>query len=528
VTADEFDVIVIGAGVTGLYSLYRLRELGLSVQVYEHGSGVGGTWYWNRYPGARFDSESYTYAFSFSKELLEEWNWSEQYAAQPETERYLNYVTDRFDLRRHIRFNSRVTSAAFDQADDRWTVQLANGPTARARFVITAVGGLSAQYVPAFEGIDSFEGEWCHTGKWPKGGIDLGGKRVAVVGTGATAVQVTPEIAKRAAQLFIFQRTPNYCVPLRNRPIEPETMASIKARYDQIFKMCDATGNSFMHLPDPRSAMDVSPSERHAQFERLWAEPGFKKFLSNFSDVMKPGPANQEYAEFVRGKIRERVGDPILAQKLVPTDHPFGSKRVPCESGYYEVFEQDNVSLVDVREDPILHITPRGLKTAKREYPVDVLVFATGYDYVTGALDQMDIHGLGGLTLKQKYSEGVRSYLGIQSVGFPNFFTINAVSTGNFVRGLEPQVDWLGECICYVRSRGYRRISPTLEAEEGWTQHVLEAGANSILTKTSSWFVGANIPGKPRFLLITPDTAPVMREKRAAIAANGYEGFELQ
>jgi cation diffusion facilitator CzcD-associated flavoprotein CzcO len=528
VDLEQFDVIVIGAGVTGLYTLYRLRELGLSVRVYEEGGGVGGTWYWNRYPGARFDSESYTYGYSFSGELLQEWDWSEHYSGQPETERYFNFVADKFDLRRDIRFHSRVVSAVFDSADDRWQVELDDGHKARAQFLITAVGGLSARYIPNFEGLETFQGQWCHTGNWPKEGIELAGKRVGVIGTGATGVQVIPEIAKVASHLTVFQRTPNYCVPLRNGPIDPETQRWIKASFPEIFRRCDETGNSFMHQFDPRSAMEVSKDERLEQFERLWAESGFRKFLANFQDVMKPGPANEEYAKFVRQKIGERVKDPVLAEKLIPRDHIFGSKRVPCESGYYEVFNQDNVLLVDVRENPIALITPSGVKTAGAEYRLDVLIFATGYDYVTGALEQIEIGGLGGRTLADKWAGGMRTYMGIQCEGFPNLFTINAVSTGNFVRGVEPLVDWMADCICYVRTHGFRRISPTPESEAAWMQHVHESSAGSLLTKTDSWFVGANIPGKPRVLLISPDPAPTMRAKRAAIAASGYEGFQLE
>jgi cation diffusion facilitator CzcD-associated flavoprotein CzcO len=525
---EQFDVMIIGAGVTGLYALYRLRTLGLSVRVFEDGGGVGGTWYWNRYPGARFDSESYTYGYSFSEELLQEWDWKEHYAAQPETERYLNYMADKFDLRRNIRFHSRVVSVVLDESVDQWQVYLADGHQARAQFVITAVGSLSAYYIPDFEGIDSFQGTWCHTGRWPAEGMDLAGKRVGVIGTGATGVQLITEIAKEVGHLTVFQRTANYCAPLRNGPIAPETQRQIKASYPEIFQKCNETAGSFVHQFDPRSALEVSPEERLEQYERLWAEPGFKKWLANFYDIMMPGPANEDYAAFVRQKIRERVKDPVVAEKLVPKDHMFGSKRLPCESGYYEVFNQDNVLLVDVREAPIERITPTGVKTRAAEYDLDVIIFATGYDAVTGALARIDIRGEGGQTLKDKFAEGPRTYMGIQSVGFPNFFTINAASVGNFVRAAEPLVDWVSDCICYVREHQFRRIVPTPEAEAAWTQHVVEAGAKILRTQANSWFVGANIPGKARFLLTSPDSAPVMRAKRAEVAAKGYAGFLLQ
>jgi cation diffusion facilitator CzcD-associated flavoprotein CzcO len=524
---EKFDAIIIGAGVTGLYALYRLRECGLSVRAFEAGGGVGGTWYWNRYPGCRFDSESYTYGYSFSEELLQEWDWKELYSGQPENERYLNYVADKFDLRQHIRLNSRVASAVFDEGEGLWQVELEDDYRARAQFLITAVGILSAGYIPDFEGIDSFKGYWCHTGRWPAEGMDLVGKRVGVIGTGATGVQLITEIAKEVGHLTVFQRTANYCAPLRNRPIDDETQREIKANYPEIFKKCNETAGSFIHDFDRRSALAVPPEERLEQYERLWTEPGFKKWLSNFYDVMIPGEANEDYAEFVRDKIRERVKDPVVAEKLVPKDHMFGSKRLPCESGYYEVYNQDNVLLVDVREAPIKRITPRGVKTTNAEYDLDVLIFATGYDAVTGSLNRIDIHGEGGQTLKDKFVQGPRTYMGISSAGFPNLFTINAASVGNFVRAAEPLVDWVSDCIRYVRENGFTRISATPEAEAEWTKHVAEAGAKILRTQANSWFVGANIPGKARFLLTSPDTAPAMRAKRAEVAAKGYEEFEL-
>ena len=525
---EQFDVIVIGAGVTGLYALYRLRGLGFSVQVFEHGSGVGGTWYWNRYPGARFDSESYTYGYSFSEELLQEWDWKELYSGQPENERYLNYVADKFNLRPHIQLNARVSSAVYSESENRWHVRTEDGRQAKGQFLVTAVGLLSAHYVPEFEGLDSYEGRWCHTGRWPKEGMDLAGKRVGVVGTGATAVQLITEIAKEVGHLTVFQRTANYCAPLRNREIDPEMQREIKANFPEIFRKCLETPGSFMHEFDPRSALDVSPEERLAQYENLWAEPGFKKWLSNFYDVMMPGEANEDYAEFVRNKIRERVHDPVVAEMLVPKDHMFGSKRLPCESGYYEVYNQDNVLLVDVREAPIERITPKGLKTAKQEYELDVIIFATGYDAVTGSLNRIEIRGEGGETLKDKFAGGPRTYMGIQSAGFPNLFTVNAASVGNFVRAAEPLVDWVCEALRHVRENEYARISATPEAEDEWVRHVNEAGAAILRTKADSWFVGANIPGKARALLTAPDSAPAMRAKRAEVAANGYEGFALE
>ena len=525
---DEFDVIIIGAGVTGLYQLYRLRELGFSVRVLEDASGVGGTWYWNRYPGARFDSESYSYAYSFSKELLEEWDWKEHYSGQPENERYLNYVADKFDLRKHIQFNARVASAIYDESSKYWQVEIEDGRKARGRFVITAVGILSAHYIPNFEGLDTYQGAWCHTGRWPKEGMDLAGKRVGVVGTGASAVQLIPEIAGEVEQLTVFQRTANYCAPLRNSQIDDEWQRRIKDSYPDIFQKCSETPGAFVHEFDPRSAWDVSDEERLAQYEQLWAEPGFKKWLSNFYDIMMPGAANEDYGAFVRNKIRERVHDPEVAEMLVPKDHPFGSKRLPLESGYYDAFNRDNVLLVDVRNAPIERITPTGLKTIDAEYELDVIIFATGYDAVTGPLNRINIIGEGGQLLRDKYAEGPRSYMGIQSAGFPNLFTINSASVGNFVRGSESIVEWVTDCIRYMRENEYIRIEPTPQAEDGWREHVIEASQNTLRTQANSWFVGANIPGKARMLLTSPDSAPVMRARRAEVAANGYEGFTME
>ena len=525
---EEYDVLIIGAGVTGLYSLYRFRNLGFSCKSFEDASGVGGTWYWNRYPGARFDSESYTYGYSFSEELLQEWHWKELYSGQPENERYLNYVADKFDLRRHIRFNSRVESCVYDEDANRWELTMQDGHKARGQFLITAVGLLSAHYVPDFEGIHDFKGPWFHTGRWPKEGIDLAGKRVGVVGTGATAVQLITEIAREVGHLTVFQRTANYCAPLRNRPITAEEQEEIRARYPEIFEKCLETAGSFMHEFDKRSAFSVSEEERVEFYESLWQEPGFKKWLSNFYDVMMPGPANEDYAEFFRNKIRERVKDPVVAEMLTPKDHMFGSKRLPCESGYYEVYNQDNVLLVDVKKAPIQRITENGIQTADAHYEVDVIIYATGYDAVTGSLSRMHIQGENGLTLQEKFTEGPRTFMGISSVGFPNLFTINAASVGNFVRAAEPLVEWISNCIAYVRDNGYQRIQPSQKSEDEWTQHMIDGGQNILRTQADSWFVGANIPGKARFLLTAPDTAPQMRARRAEIANSGYAGFSLE
>jgi cation diffusion facilitator CzcD-associated flavoprotein CzcO len=526
---EEFDAIVIGAGVTGLYALYRLRERGFSVRLYDDAPGVGGTWYWNRYPGARFDSESYTYAYSFCPELVEDWSWQEHYASQPEIERYLNHVVDRFALRPHLRLSSRVASAVYLPESERWEVSVDGAAPARARFLLTAVGILSAHYVPDIEGLSDFAGVWCHTGRWPAGEVELAGKRVAVIGTGSTGVQIVPEIVDEVGHLTVFQRTPNYCVPLRNRPIEPEELQQIRATYPDILQACDESPGGFMYRFDPRSAMDVPREERMAQHERLWLEPGFKKWLANFYDVMIAGPANDEYSEFLREKIRARVHDAAVADRLIPKDHMFSSKRPPCESGYYDVFNRPNVRLVDVREDPIERITPTGIATRHATFDFDVIIFATGYDAVTGALDRIEIRGDGGETLKEKFRAGPRTYMGMQSVGFPNLFTLNAAQPGgNYVRVVEPIVDWVVELLDHMRHNALTRIAPTPEAEEEWTQHVLAASvAKTLRTGADTWLLGANIPGKARVLLSPPDSALELRKRRSQIARDGYTGFVL-
>ena len=529
---SRFDAIVIGAGIAGMYQLYLLRELGLSVRVYETGSDVGGTWYWNRYPGARFDSESYTYGYSFSEELLQEWEWSEHFAAQPETLRYCEYVADKFDVRRDIQFNTRVVAAAYDETENCWGIETDHGERVRARFLITAVGVLSASYIPDFEDIDSFEGEAWHTSLWPHEPVDFNGKRVGVIGTGATAVQLIPEVAKSVGHLTVFQRTANYCVPAGNGPIDPETQREIKASYPEIFKRCRETFGAFLHDFDTRSALDVPHEERQALYEELYPQPGFGMWLGNFYDIMTNNEANETVAEFVRNKIRERVKDPAVAEMLAPKDHAFGTKRVPLEHSYYEVYNQDNVLLVDIRESPIERITPQGVKTQDAEYEFDVIIYATGFDAITGALNRIDIRGEGGRALKDKWADGPRTYLGLQSAGFPNLFTIAGPHNGgtfcNVPRCLEQNVEWVTECIRYMRENDFKCIEATTEAEDAWTQHVYEIVEDTLIPQTGSWFMGANIPGKKRTFLMYAGGSPLYREKCEQVVANGYDGFTLE
>jgi cation diffusion facilitator CzcD-associated flavoprotein CzcO len=525
---EELDAIVIGAGVTGLYQLYRLLQLGINARIYEGGGGIGGTWYWNRYPGARFDSESYTYGYGFSEELLQEWDWKEHFSGQPENERYLNFVADKFDLRPHIRFNALINSARFDEGANRWEIETEDGQRARAQFVIAAVGILSATHMPDIPGIESFGGDSFHTSRWPQQPVDFTGKRVGVVGTGATAVQLIPEIAKEVGHLTVFQRTPNYCAPLRNSPIDDETQKKIKASYPEIFKRCRETFAGFVHDFDPRSTLEVTPEEREAHYEEIWAQPGFKKWFGNFHDIMTNREANEFYCEFVRKKIRERVNDPVVGELLCPKDHHFGAKRIPLETNYYETYNRDNVLLVDVREAPIERITPTGVRTKAAEYELDIIIFATGFDAVTGELTRMDIRGVGGETIRDRWAEGPRTYMGLQTSGFPNFFIANGAVFCNFPRCAEITAEFVSDCIGHMRENGLERIEATPQAEEAWTEHADSLVEDLLTSDVNSWFFGSNIPGKQHGFLIYAGGSPAFRDKCEEVAAKGYEGFELR
>jgi cation diffusion facilitator CzcD-associated flavoprotein CzcO len=531
---DRYDVVIVGAGMSGMYQLHRLRALGLSVRAFEAGGGVGGTWYWNRYPGARFDSESYSYGYSFSEELLQAWDWSEHFAAQPETLRYLEHVADRFDLRRDIEFHCRVTAAAWDEGRERWTVSLADGRRVWARFLVTALGPLSAPTMPALPGVTAFRGEAFHTGWWPHGPVDLAGRHVAVIGTGATGVQVITEVAKTAESLTVFQRRPNYCAPLVNRPIDAATQRRIKASYPEIFERCRQSHGAFIHQADRRKTFEVSAAEREAFYERLYWEPGFGIWMGNFRDILVDPAANETISDFVRRKIGERVRDPALAERLTPRDHGFGTRRVPLESGYYEVYNQDNVRLVDLRETPIERITPRGIRTRAGEHAADVVIYATGFDAVTGAFDRIDIRGTEGLSLREKWAEGPRTYLGLQVAGFPNLFTLvgphNAATFCNIPRCIEQNVDWVTGLLRHLGDRGCTRVEPTLEAEAEWTAHVHDMASRMLFTSVDSWFMGinSNLPGRQRRrVLLYAGGAPAYREKCEEVAAGGYAGLRL-
>jgi cation diffusion facilitator CzcD-associated flavoprotein CzcO len=530
-SAPQHEAIVIGAGVGGIYLLFRLLERGIDVTVLEGGGDVGGTWYWNRYPGARFDSESYTYGYSFSEELLEEWSWSEHFAGQPETLRYLNHVVDKFDLRRHMQFDAWVSAAIFDEGTRLWNVQLSDGRTLTCRFLFTAVGLLSAPTMPRFPGMESFEGPSFHTYYWPTDPVDLAGKKVAVVGTGATGVQIIGEIADKVEELTVFQRRPNWCAPLHNGPIDDEAQAKIKASYDEIFEKCARTPGGFIHGPDRRKMFEVPEEERLAFWEQLYASPGFGIWLGNFRDVLMDEEANAEFSAFVANKIRQRVKDPVTAEKLIPKDHGFGVQRVPMETNYYEAYNRDNVHLVDLEETPIERITPTGLRTSQCDYDVDVIVYATGFDAITGSFDRIDITGVDGQRLRDKWSDGPITYLGMRDPHrLPDTLRGSAgrIGVDELPRGIETSADWIMGLVDYMREHHYTRVETTTEAEQAWNEHVVDMYNMLLLRKAKSWFTGynTNIDGrdKPRYLIYNGG-APRYRKRLAEVIENDYEGF---
>lgn len=536
--SEQYDVIIIGAGISGMYQLYKLREMGLSVKVYETGTGVGGTWYWNRYPGCRFDSESETYGYSWSNQLLQEWDWSEHFAPQPETERYLNYVADKFDLRKDIQFESRVTRATYDESDHQWQIELEDGTVACAEILISATGPLNAYTLPRIDGIESFKGEWAHTARYPKEGFggrgnDFSGKRVGVIGTGATGVQVIQEVAKTADELYVFQLAPEWCAPLKNSPITSKEMADIKANYKQIFAECYETFGAFHHKADPRSALEVSEEDREAFFEGLYNKPGFGIWLGNFHDTFFNVEANRLLSDFIARKIRQRVKDPATAEKLVPKNHGFGTRRVPLETNYYEVYNQDNAHLVDISETPIECITPAGVKCSDRQYDLDIIIYATGFDAVTGSLKRIDITGKGGKKLVDKWANGPRTFLGMQTADFPNFLTLvgphNGATFCNIPRCIEQNVDWVTDLLAYMRKQNFHQVEPTVEAEDEWTAHVDETAQRTLFPTADSWFMGVNLndPTKKRTFMLYAGGQQNYKEKCDEVAANGYRGLVM-
>ncbi len=532
---DDLDALVVGAGFAGLYMLHRLRGLGLKVRVFEAADSVGGTWYWNRYPGARCDVPSLEYSYGFSSELQQEWEWTEIMPSQPEVLKYLNHVADRFDLRRDIRFETRVTAAAFDEATSRWLVETDSGQSFSAKYCIMATGCLSAPLTPDINGMDTFDGPVHFTNSWPKEGVQLAGKRVGIVGTGSSGVQSIPVIAEEAGHLFVFQRTATYSFPAQNAPLDLERQRQTKEHYGEIREMqrqsfvgISGFGMPAWLTPPSKSILEASEEERKEALDRY----GFR-VIRAFSDVGTNLEANEAACELYREQIRRVIDDPAVAERLSPRGYPVGCKRQVIDTSYYITFNRNNVTLVDLREGGIEEVTPRGVRTTSAEYELDVLVFATGFDAMTGALGRIDIRGRGGRALKEKWADGPRSYLGIQSAGFPNLFTITGPGSpsvlSNMVVSIEQHVDWITDCITYLRKNQIERIEPTVEAEDAWVEHVNQVAQGTMFTAPScnSWYLGANVPGKPRIFMPYIGGVGNYRQKCDEIVAKGYEGFAL-
>ena len=500
--SEQHDVVVLGAGVAGIYQIKCLLDLGIDAIVLEADEDLGGTWYRNRYPGCRFDSESYTYGYSFSRELLDEWHWNERFSSQPENLRYLNFVADKFNLRPHMRFGQRVAAMTWHDEHQQWELAMIDGSTYRARVVISGVGVLSIPTLPTYPGMDDFRGDSFHTFHWPKEPLDLADKRVGVIGTGATGIQVISEVAKTAQHLTVFQRRPNWSTPLNNAPISADEMADIRQRYDEIFAACDSSPNGFEHLPDRRGFWNLTPEERHATWDELYASPGFAMLAANFVEIFRDVEANREVSEYVANRIRQRVDDPVVAEKLIPTDHGFGTQRLPLETRYFETYNQPNVALVDVSETPIEQITASGVTTSDGHVDLDVLVYATGFDAITGAYDRIAITGVGGQTLGEKWADTPRTYLGIMSAGFPNLFMLagpqSVSGSTNFPRAIQNTVNWVSALVAHMNQGGYTRVEANLEAEESWVDEVMRQYGKMLQPRSKGWFAGynSNIEGR--------------------------------
>ena len=526
------DVIVIGAGVTGIYALHRLRSMGLSVRVFDGASGVGGTWYANHYPGCRFDSETISYCYSFSEELLQDWDWKERYSAQPDTLAYLNHVVDRFDLRKDIVLNERIAEANYNATDSVWTVRTVKGATTTARYLVTALGILSTPTMPNIPGMATFKGISFHTSNWPGTSFSLEGRRVAVIGTGATGIQIIQEASKIASQVTVLQRDPTWVSPLRNSKITPDEMAEIKAQWPAIFERCASTMTGFIHGPDPRKTFDLTPEEREAFYEELYNTPGFAIWMGNFHDIFVDEAAAQELTNFIEKKMRARINDQSVADKLIPTDHLFGMRRVPLETNYLEVYNQDNVSLVDLRKSSIERITPDGLIVDGVEMAFDTIIYATGYDAILGGYNGINFVGVGGVTLKDKWADGPLTYIGLQTPGLPNLFTLVGPQSGasftNFTRGAESAVNYLADLLTYAGEHGFNRIEADAEAADRWVDRAERSMEPLLLSKVDSWYtaVNPNLSRKRQTLLYAGGQTE-FREVAADIARDNYRGFNM-
>lgn len=530
----DLDAVVIGAGFSGLGMLWRLREqLGLSVKVFERGSGVGGTWFWNRYPGARCDSESYLYCFSFSDELLQDWNWSGKYPEQPEILKYLNHVADRFDLRRNVQLDTNVTAARYDEAENLWTVQTDRGETVTARYLISGIGCISTGNIPAIPGLANFTGEWHHTGAWPHEGVDFRGKRVAVIGTGSSGVQAIPVIAREAEHLTVFQRTAQYTIPARHGTIDRQFIEEqVKPNYAAILDKARWSAGGFDADFSELSALEVDEAERTKTYESGWATGGHRFIFGSFHDITTDITANDTAAEFIRNKIRSIVKDQETVERLVPTDHPLGSKRALIDTDYFDTYNRDNVDLVDLNATPIDTITPSGIRTSTKKYDFDVIVFATGFDAMTGSFFKMDIRGRDGRSLKHEWREGPQTYLGLQVHGFPNFFMITGPGSpsvlSNMPVSIEQHIEWIGDLIAHMETNDIACVEADADAQSEWVDHVNEVAAETLYLQADSWYLGANIPGKPRVFMPYAGGVGDYRARCDEIVASGYEGFTLR
>jgi cation diffusion facilitator CzcD-associated flavoprotein CzcO len=532
-TTRDLDAVVLGAGFAGLYMNYALRdERGMDVQVYEAGDGVGGTWYWNRYPGARCDSESYMYCFSFDKDMMQDWEWSGKYPEQPEILRYLNYVADRHDLRRNIQFNTRVTAAHFNESTSRWEIETDQGDKVTAKYLITGIGCLSSGNVPNIPGRDSFQGPTYHTGSWPHEGVDFAGKRVGVIGTGSSGVQSIPVIAQQAGHLTVFQRTPQYTIPARHGNVDRAFLDEVKKNYDEIYEKARRSTGGLPYDAAERSALEVTDEERLAVYEDAWKQGGFKFLFGSFADISIDRRANDTASEFIRSKIRDIVKDPEVAEKLVPVDHPFSSKRPLIDTNYFDTYNRDNVTLVDIRHDPIAEITPTGIKLQSGEsHDLDMIVFATGFDAMTGTFNRIDIQGRGGEKLKDKWADGPLTYLGVSSAGFPNLFMITGPGSpsvlSNMPVSIEQHVEWISKAIDHLAEHDLDVMEADLEAETEWVGHVNDIASQTMFMLADSWYLGANIPGKPRVFMPYAGGVGAYREKCDEITDAGYPGFTM-
>jgi cyclohexanone monooxygenase len=530
-SSEDYDVVVVGAGFAGMYMLHRLRGLGLSVRVFEQGGDVGGTWYWNRYPGARCDVESMQYSFSFSDELQQEWDWSERYAPQPEILRYANHVADRFNLRTDIQLNTRVNAATFDESANLWSVTLADRKTVTAKYVVLATGCLSNARVPDIKGLSAFKGKVYHTGHWPHEPVDFTGLRVGVIGTGSSAIQSVPVIAEQASHLTVFQRTANFSIPARNAALTADERAAFRAKYPEVrrFAREEARNGIYTEAPE-RGALEDGDNERRAKYEQRWQRGGLT-FMAVYNDLALNKAANDTAAEFVREKIADIVKDPQTAKLLQPDSHPIGSKRICIDSDYFATFNRDNVTLVDVKSNPIEEILPNAVRTKGGVYEVDALVLATGFDAMTGSVAKIDIRGRNAQTLNQKWAEGPKTYLGLMSAGFPNLFIITGPGSpsvlSNMIVSIEQHVDWITECIGYMRDRGLDVMEANSDAEEKWVAHVNEVAHTTLYPQANSWYMGANIPGKPRIFMPYIGGVGAYRKICNEVAAKGYDGFTM-